>query len=323
MAGTRKEVGDLKRTSGGLRAVESRQAGRTVVGSPWGPGRPGWHIECSAMSTAILGETFDIHGGGLDLVFPHHENEIAQSESFTGKPFAKYWMHNGLMQRRGETDKIKLTEGDMDAQEASKMGKSKNNAVVMRSLFEQYSPELLRFFLVSTHYRSPIDFGDDRLKEATTALGRLQGFRQLIERITKQSFTALNAPAKRGPLSFEATTRRSSRKSGNFAIEYLEHMDDDFNSGAAVGVLFEMAPMINRFADEAKLETPAAPEADKTAFLNGASGVPRTDAHPRRPRRSGRAEIGRRRNGRQADRTSHRSPAPPPVNRRTSLSRIL
>src|SRR5215207_4713982 len=206
MAGTRKEVGDLKRSPADFALWKAAKPGEPAWESPWGPGRPGWHIECTAMATAILGETFDIHGGGLDLVFPHHEDEIAQSESFTGKPFAKDWMHNGLMQRRGESDKIKLREGDADAQEATKMGKSKNNAVVMRTLFEQYSPELLRFFLVSTHYRSPIDFGDDRLKAATSALGRLQGLRERIERITKQSFASLPAPKKRGPLPFETTS---------------------------------------------------------------------------------------------------------------------
>ena len=270
MAGTRKEVGDLKRSPADFALWKGAKLGEPSWESPWGPGRPGWHIECSAMATAILGDTFDIHGGGLDLVFPHHEDEIAQSESFTGQPFAKVWMHNGLMQRRGESDKIKLREGDADAQETTKMGKSKNNAVVMRDLFEQYSPELLRFFLVSTHYRSPIDFGDDRLKEAATALSRLQTLRERIERIAKQSFTALPAPEKRGPLPFAAATP-FLQQVAEFRDRYIEHMDDDFNTGAAVGVLFEFAPALNRFADDAKLETPAASDADKAAFQQAAT----------------------------------------------------
>jgi cysteinyl-tRNA synthetase len=267
MAGTRKEVGDLKRSPADFALWKAAKPGEPAWESPWGPGRPGWHIECTAMSTAILGDTFDIHGGGLDLVFPHHEDEIAQSESYTGKPFAKYWMHNGLMQRRGESDKIKLTEGDVDAQEATKMGKSKNNAVVMRQLFEQYPPELLRFFLVSTHYRSPIDFGDERLKEAASALGRLQGLRDRIERITKTPFSSLDAPTKRGPLGFDASTPFLKEVS-ELRNRFLEHMDDDFNSGAAVGVLFELAPLVNRFADSNQLESPTAAEADKEAFLH-------------------------------------------------------
>ena len=269
MAGTRKEVGDLKRSAADFALWKAAKPGEPSWESPWGPGRPGWHIECSAMTLAILGETFDIHGGGLDLVFPHHEDEIAQSESFTGKPFAKYWMHNGLMQRRGESDKIKIREGDMDAQEASKMGKSKNNAVVMRALFEQYSPELLRYFLVSTHYRSPIDFGDDRLREANTALARLQSLRDRIERIAKQPFASFPAPEKRGTLTFEATTP-FLKEVAELRERYLEHMDDDFNTGAAVGVLFELAPIVNRFADETKLDLPSASEADRTAFLQAA-----------------------------------------------------
>jgi cysteinyl-tRNA synthetase len=270
MAGTRKEVGDLKRSPADFALWKGAKPGEPSWESPWGPGRPGWHIECTAMSTAILGDTFDIHGGGLDLVFPHHEDEIAQSESFTGKPFAKYWMHNGLMQRRGESDKIKLREGDMVAQEASKMGKSKQNAVIMRALFEQHSPELLRFFLVSTHYRSPIDFGDDRLKEASSALSRLQGLRERIERITKQLFTLLPAPTKRGPLPFEASSP-FLKEVAELRERFLEHMDDDFNSGAAVGVLFELAPIINRFADQSTLESPSATDADKGAFVHAAT----------------------------------------------------
>jgi cysteinyl-tRNA synthetase len=270
MAGTRKEVGDLKRSPADFALWKGAKPGEPSWESPWGPGRPGWHIECTAMSTAILGDTFDIHGGGLDLVFPHHEDEIAQSESFTGKPFAKVWMHNGLMQRRGETDKIKLREGDADAQEAKKMGKSKNNAVVMRTLFEQYPPELLRFFLVSTHYRSPIDFGDDRLKEAASALSRLQTLRERVERITKQSFTSLPAATKRGPSPFAAETP-FLKEVAELRDRFVEHMDDDFNTGAAVGVLFELAPLVNRFADETKLDTPAATDADRAAFLHAAT----------------------------------------------------
>ena len=130
--------------------------------SPWGPGRPGWHIECSVMSSRILGETFDIHGGGLDLVFPHHENEIAQSEARHGKPMVRYWMHNGLMQASDEVGKVggrhtRPTEDDLEAQQAGKISKSKG-ASPFRELLAEYRPETIRFFILSTHYRRPIEF---------------------------------------------------------------------------------------------------------------------------------------------------------------------
>jgi cysteinyl-tRNA synthetase len=164
-AGARIEVDDRKRHPGDFALWKSAKAGEPAWDSAWGPGRPGWHIECSAMSQRYLGDSFDIHGGGLDLVFPHHENEIAQSETAYGKPFARYWMHHGLMQ--------------MDKE---KMSKSVGNLVTISELLERHEPETVRFFLLSTHYRRPIDFSDERIDE----VGRgLQGFYRFFERFTR------------------------------------------------------------------------------------------------------------------------------------------
>ena len=174
--------------------------------SPWGPGRPGWHIECSAMVMSLLGETIDIHGGGPDLIFPHHENEIAQSEGATGKPFARYWMHTGQLNIRGD-----------------KMGKSLGNFINIREASETYGAEALRFFLVRTHYRSPIDFSDDLVAEAEAGLGRLY---EALRRV----------PPDGKPLDKEEA----------FAKRFVAAMDDDFNSAQAVAVLFELASEVNR-----------------------------------------------------------------------------
>src|SRR5205085_5250606 len=139
--------------------------------SPWGPGRPGWHIECSVMSMEYLGETLDIHGGGLDLQFPHHENELAQSESFTEKPFARVWMHNGLLKMG-----------------TAKMAGSVVNVVNIGDLLQLHHPETVRFLLLSTHYRTPIEYSDDRLAETARALQSFYRFFERYERITGFSF---------------------------------------------------------------------------------------------------------------------------------------
>jgi cysteinyl-tRNA synthetase len=143
--------------------------------SPWGPGRPGWHIECSAMSTQYLGETFDIHGGGEDLIFPHHENEIAQTEGATGKPFVRYWMHNAFVNLGTE-----------------KMSKSLGNTLLIRDIVRRHDPEALRLYLLGTHYRHPIDFADERITEASRALARLRALVSEAERVAAK---APSAPA--------------------------------------------------------------------------------------------------------------------------------
>ena len=174
--------------------------------SEFGKGRPGWHIECSAMSCAILGETFDIHGGGLDLQFPHHENEIAQSEGATGKPFVKYWLHNGFLNVDNE-----------------KMSKSLGNFFTIRDVLKRYDGETMRFFMLRTHYRSPFNFSDANLDDARSALRRL--------------YTAL------GTVEVTDTPVDWSRPQ---AAKFGEAMNDDFNTPVAVAVLFDLAGEVNR-----------------------------------------------------------------------------
>lgn len=205
--GARIEVDEAKQDPLDFVLWKAAKPGEPSWESPWGAGRPGWHIECSVMSTCCLGETFDIHGGGPDLVFPHHENEIAQSEAATGKQYANAWMHAGAVRVDGE-----------------KMSKSLGNFFTIREVLEKYQPEVVRYLLVSSHYRSPINYSEDSLKEAKGALERF--------------YTAL-----RGLPELPANGGES------FVARFGEAMDDDFNSPEACAVLFEMAREINRLRD--------------------------------------------------------------------------
>jgi len=232
LAGARVEVDPRKKDPMDFALWKSSKEGEPSWESPWGRGRPGWHIECSVMSTRYLGETFDIHGGGVDLVFPHHENEIAQAEAATGKPFASIWMHNGLMTIRRE-----------------KMSKSLGNLVLIRDLFEKYSysSEVIRLFLLSTHYRSPIDFSLEGLDETRRALDGFYRFFQRVERISGQSLE--EASSLQGlPASVFANLLSSRR------LEFLEAMDDDFNTARAMGVLFRLLSDANAYIDANRLE---------------------------------------------------------------------
>jgi len=172
--------------------------------SPWGNGRPGWHIECSAMSTCCLGNSFDIHGGGMDLQFPHHENEIAQSEGATGEKFVNLWMHNGFVRVDNE-----------------KMSKSLGNFFTVREVLKQYRPEIIRFFILSSHYRSPLNYSDESLNEAYSALTRL--------------YTAL-----RGVDSVDSVVDT------DYKVRFEQAMDDDFNTPVALAVLFDLARDLNK-----------------------------------------------------------------------------
>ncbi len=183
--------------------------------SPWGPGRPGWHIECSAMSTACLGAHFDIHGGGMDLQFPHHENEIAQSEAATGEPFVNVWMHNGFVQVDEE-----------------KMSKSLGNFFTVREILKRYQPEVVRYFILSSHYRSPLNYTDQNLDQARGALTRL--------------YTALRGLPAQDWLPEELYAKR-----------FREAMDDDFNTPEALSVLFDLAHELNRAREEEPQRAPA------------------------------------------------------------------
>jgi cysteinyl-tRNA synthetase len=170
VAGSRVEINPDKRNPFDFVLWKAAKPGEPSWPSPWGAGRPGWHIECSAMSSRFLGDTFDIHGGGKDLIFPHHENEIAQSEAAHGKPFARYWMHNGFVNIDNE-----------------KMSKSLNNFLMIRDILQAYHPETVRLFLLSSHYRSPIDFSDRNLKESEKALDKIYG---VVKRIDQETGTA-------------------------------------------------------------------------------------------------------------------------------------
>ena len=262
LAGTRVEANDRKRHPADFALWKSSKPGEPAWDSPWGKGRPGWHIECSAMSMKYLGETLDIHGGGLDLMFPHHENELAQSESCTGKKFSRYWLHNGLMQAGKSAGKVggahdRRGEVDLDkaAQEAGKLAGSKGAASV-KELFARHKPETVRFFILTTHYRSPIDFSDENLTEKGDAI---EGFYRLFEtyqRITGSDFYELPVPSRR-----TATTPPAPEPPA-FASElarlrdrFFDWMDDDFNTGGAVGILFDVRKTINGFIQGQKLET--------------------------------------------------------------------
>lgn len=248
-AGTRIEVSDRKRNPGDFALWKGAKPGEPSWESPWGAGRPGWHIECSAMSMKYLGKTLDIHGGGLDLQFPHHENELAQSESFTAQPFARYWMHNGLL-KMGQT----------------KMAGSVGNVINVADLLQKHSPETVRFLLLGTHYRSPIEYSEDRLNEVKRSLESFYRFFERYERITGASFYSLEAPNKRGP--FEGN--------GEFLAEVARHretflncMDDDFNTGGAVGAVHELLTALNRFTDAKQLEGGQANAAAVNDFRRG------------------------------------------------------
>jgi cysteinyl-tRNA synthetase len=266
-------MAELKRNSADFALWKSAKPGEPSWKSPWGPGRPGWHIECSVMSACILGETFDIHGGGLDLVFPHHENEVAQSESCHGKPMAKYWLHNGLMQASSEVGKVggrqtRAVEGDQTSQEAGKIaGSAGAKSFLLLLKEEQFQPETVRFFLLSTHYRRPIDFSVERIRSVGTGLDTFYRFFKRYQRITGDSFYALEAPRIRSEGEFEPGGDALLNDVAENRDRFLESMDDDFNTGGATGVLFELVRRLNKFADDEKLEEPKNRDAAKLASL--------------------------------------------------------
>ncbi len=236
-AGARIEVSDRKRNPGDFALWKAAKPGEPAWDSPWGPGRPGWHIECSAMSMKYLGRTLDIHGGGLDLQFPHHENELAQSESYSGQPFSRYWMHNGLL-KMGQ----------------AKMAGSVGNVINVVDLLARHSPETVRFLLLATHYRSPIEYSDDRLQEVRRSLDGFYRFFERYERITGQKFHDLKAPTRK-PAPSPSVTGPFPVEVQRLTAAFLACMNDDFNTGGAVGILYEWLNALNRFADLEKLES--------------------------------------------------------------------
>jgi cysteinyl-tRNA synthetase len=218
-AGSRIEVDERKQHPMDFALWKGAKPGEPFWESPWGNGRPGWHIECSAMSMKFLGESFDIHGGGKDLIFPHHENEIAQAEAATGKPFVKYWLHNGFVNINAE-----------------KMSKSLGNFFTIKEVLERYDAEVLRFFLLSAHYRSPIDFSDQNLKDAELGLERIYNALAAIDE-------RLQNPSALAP---SAESAELEEKCAALPGRFADAMDDDFNTALALGHVFDLIRAINK-----------------------------------------------------------------------------
>ncbi|MDT8423051.1 MAG: cysteine--tRNA ligase [Desulfuromonadales bacterium] len=256
-AGARIAPGELKRHPMDFALWKAAKAGEPEWASPWGKGRPGWHIECSAMSMEYLGESFDIHGGGKDLVFPHHENEIAQSEGATGKPFARYWLHNGFVNVNQE-----------------KMSKSLGNFFTIRDILKKYAPEVIRFFIVTAHYRSPLDFSDQNLEESRHGLTR---FYEALERADAHLAAHTSRDATCAVL--DAESREIFDRIEVLEDKFCTAMDDDFNTAQAMGYLFEVVRGMNRIMAENKYaECPLLllalkDAADKLRRLGGVLGL--------------------------------------------------
>jgi len=210
-AGERVEVDKSKQHPLDFVLWKAAKPGEPSWDSPWGQGRPGWHIECSAMSTNCLGNHFDIHGGGMDLQFPHHENEIAQSEAATGKPFVNVWMHNGFVRVKDE-----------NSSEYEKMSKSLGNFFTVRDVLKHYQPEVVRYFILTSHYRSPLNYSEPELEAAKQALTRL--------------YTALRG----------LPDRDETISDNSYNDQFKAAMNDDFNTPEAIAVLFELAKEINK-----------------------------------------------------------------------------
>ena len=218
-AGARIDVDERKENPFDFALWKAQKPGEPAWESPWGMGRPGWHIECSAMSSRLLGETIDIHGGGKDLIFPHHENEIAQSEAAFDAPFVKYWMHNGFVNINAE-----------------KMSKSLGNTTMIKDVLKACHPEAVRLFLLSNHYRSPIDYNDQAMKESMGNLDKLYG---LLKRVSDEF----------GNLSMLRLQSYSSNKFGEQFKEFAAGIEDDFNTARGTAALFDALRATNRCLD--------------------------------------------------------------------------
>jgi cysteinyl-tRNA synthetase len=217
-AGARVELAEGKRSVNDFVLWKKQKPGEPAWESPWGLGRPGWHIECSAMSMKYLGETIDIHSGGLDLIFPHHENEIAQSEGATGKEFARYWLHNGFLNVNNQ-----------------KMSKSLNNFFTVRDIGQHFDLEVLRMFLLSAHYRSPINFSDDLLEQTQNGLERLYN--------AKNNLTYLLSNTAEKELSSEE--KELQGRLAGYKNKFIEAMDDDLNTADALAAMYDLVRDVN------------------------------------------------------------------------------
>ncbi len=217
-AGARIDVDDRKKDPMDFAVWKAQKPGEPAWQSPWGMGRPGWHIECSCMAHELLGETIDIHAGGSDLVFPHHENEIAQSEARSGKPFSKYWLHAAFVNINNK-----------------KMSKSLNNFFTVREMLEKYDPEVLRFFMLSAHYRTPMNFSIELLDSAKSSIDRLYNaignLESLLEEVEKEQL--------------EHKEKQYIKVLDEFRNKYIEKMDDDFNTADGISIIFDLIRDIN------------------------------------------------------------------------------
>ena len=231
-SGARVDIQESKKDPLDFALWKAAKPGEPFWESPWGQGRPGWHIECSAMSTKLLGHSIDIHGGGKDLIFPHHENERAQSEGCYKQTFARYWIHNGFVNLN-----------------ADKMSKSTGNFLTIRDVIKMYSAETVRYFLLSVHYRSPIDFSEKNLLEAQNAIERVYATLQRFQAFTSSQHVPTPAGAFRAALEI-------------FPTRFHEAMDDDFNSAQALGYLFDLIREANKFFDTLEAENSRQIEAE-------------------------------------------------------------
>ena len=232
-AGARIAPGEQKRHPMDFALWKAAKPGEPAWDSPWGPGRPGWHIECSAMSSSLLGDTFDIHGGGRDLIFPHHENEIAQSEGASGKPFARYWLHNGFVNVNQE-----------------KMSKSLGNFFTIRDILKKYDPEVVRFFILTAHYRSPIDFSDQNLEDARSGLSR---FYEALK-AAGELLASRPVPSRLTCPVIKDEEREVFDRIEALEDRFAEAMNDDFNTALAIGHLFEAVRGMNRLITENRFD---------------------------------------------------------------------
>lgn len=262
-----------KKSAADFALWKSAKPGEPSWKSPWGDGRPGWHIECSAMSKKILGETFEIHGGGLDLVFPHHENEIAQSECCHSKPMATYWAHNGLLRKDsaagkigGKSDRDGAADANEDADTGGKMSRSKG-AGGLAELIAKQGGERIRFFLLRTHYRSTVLFSEPAIEEAAIGLETFYRLFKRYTRITTTDFYALTAPTSRGASTIALGDDPTLNKAKEHKDKFLKAMDDDFNTGGAIAELFELAKLTNKYCDDQDLEGDGRSDAASIAAL--------------------------------------------------------
>jgi cysteinyl-tRNA synthetase len=217
--GARVEVDEEKNDAMDFALWKAQKPGEPAWDSPWGKGRPGWHIECSAMANKYLGETIDIHCGGQDLVFPHHENEIAQSEAANGKPFTRYWVHIAFLNIDNE-----------------KMSKSKGNFFTVRDIAQHYGYDVIRFFLVSAHYRSPFNFSEENLKQSESALERIRNCVANLEHLAQSA----------AGTELSKDDEKSMERLSGYRGKFIEAMDDDLNTADALGAIFELVKDINK-----------------------------------------------------------------------------